>query len=546
MTQIPVSLARRLTVLTMTVLLAGTAQTSAATTAPTVPLTPCVSTDNGDPVLRGVALDHRVLDTRDHAHALHVTVRARDTGGPGPAVGLAGGSVGLETDEGAFVSRRLHAGPDGTWKAAFSFPSHVGTTKWFLSASLVDQAGNTTDYSDAELRTLGLPSFVTVRSGPWRSPGFASLRFGRGPVDTRRHDARLPVRAVMTAWVPVGRVSLTASDGHGHHATATLRQVPRRPRVLRGHWLIQRFQTTRSWRVTSGVVTSTSPDFAFLVGAAELLRAGAHAFRVVSGPDDATAPTLLSFGSTPAQVDVTDSSQGITSTLVATDARSGVARVTLTHFLAQDPFEFRRVTSLHLTSGRGGHGTWTGTDVLEPCDASAGVWKTEIDAWDVSGNHLRLKPGDLDARGWPSLTSVVGADHVLGFPSASTDDRLAVTVRFPEPVTGIDEASVTVFQSPQMINDFEWSEPGPPVAGSWACQDALGDATDCATGTVTIAVFTVSGTGPWDSVELNPDHQLSVRDLDGNPFDHSTVEVVDNSFRDRARTLPGPDRRSPR
>jgi hypothetical protein len=39
---------------------------------------------------------------------------------------------------------------------------------------------------------------------------------------------------------------------------------------------------------------------------------------------------------------------------------------------------------------------------------------------------------------------------------------------------------------------------------------------------VRIATFTPSSTKGFDEIEVNPDQQLAVRDLAGNPNDHDT------------------------
>jgi len=538
------SLGRRLTVLSKTALLVATAQTPpAGARAPLdVVLSPCYSSDNGSPVLQRLTLDHRRLDTRRHAQTLHVTIKARDTGGPGAAEGMTGGGVGLETDEAEWVARPLRRAKSGDWVATFNFPRHLYDQRWYLSVWLADAAGNTSGYGSGRLSERGFPDAVRVRSGRAEPLRLASLHIDRGRVNTRQHAARVHVRATMASSQRVQRLELRAGDRKGHKAVASLRPVRGKPHLLRGSWLVPRFQTSGTWRVKPSVLVTSFPYREFDLGTSFLRRVpGRKSFRVVSGPDDSRSPAVTAYDQGPDHVDVSTSAQDILSKVGAEDARSGVAGVTVTHYLRQDPYGFHTRTRLHRTAGTSQDGTWSGAAVLTPCGTTAGQWRTSVGVRDGSGNTTHLDPAALQSRGWPWATSVTGADHRLGEVFASTQDRATVDVTFAEPVTGIDPSSAYVFAAPDRVSDFEWSDPGPPVAGTWACQDTAGAPTDCATGSVKRATYAVTGTGSWDTLGLNPDHILSVRDLSGNPFDHAWIEIRDESQRAQPRAAgPSP------
>jgi hypothetical protein len=536
------SLGRRLTVLSTTALLVATAPTqpAGARTAGDVPLSPCYSSDNGSPVLQRLTLDHKRLDTRRHARTLHVTIKARDTGGPGAAGGVTGGRVVLETDEADWVDRPLRRTESGDWIATFNFPRHLYDQRWFLGGWLEDAAGNSSGWGYRDLDRLGVPDAIRVRSGRGEPLRLASLHIGRGRVDTREQAARVHVRATMASSQRVRSLELRAGDGRGHKAVASLRPVSGKPHLLRGSWLVPRFQTTGTWHVKPSMLVTSFPNWEFDLGPSFLRGVpGRKSFRVVSGPDDARSPAVTAYDQGPDHVDVSTSAQDVVSTVGAEDARSGVARVTVTHYLRQDPYGFHTTARLHLNEGTPEDGTWSGAAVLTPCGTTAGQWRTSIGVRDGSGNSTHLGPAELQSRGWPWMTSVTGADHRLGEVFASTQDGATVDVTFAEPVTGIDPSSAYVFEAPEQISDFEWSDPGPPVAGTWACQDAAGAPTDCVTGRVKGATYAVTGSGSWDTLGLNPDHVLSVRDLMGNPFDHAWIEIHDESQRAQPRA-PGP------
>lgn len=64
------------------------------------------------------------------------------------------------------------------------------------------------------------------------------------------------------------------------------------------------------------------------------------------------------------------------------------------------------------------------------------------------------------------------------------------------------------------------------MAGTWACKTVGGVTTSCATGQVRTASFTPTSSFTASTnhyIELNPEHQLGVTDLAGNPFDRYTM-----------------------
>ena len=85
-----------------------------------VPLSPCVDPDNTRPVVTGATLSKTSADTTAGADAVDVTVTASDSGGPGPASGVASVSLQLAGSPGTFATprtvRMVDAG-GGSWSA---------------------------------------------------------------------------------------------------------------------------------------------------------------------------------------------------------------------------------------------------------------------------------------------------------------------------------------------------------------------------------------------------------------------------------------------
>lgn len=494
-----------------------------------VPLTDCVSDDNGAPVIKRLTMNRRVVDVRRHARTWRVTIAAKDTGGPGAASGTVGGGVSIETAlgrrDGPTAERPLKPAPDGTWKATFRFPRRIGTESWYLGVRLDDAAGNSAYYPPNKIPDLGFPDAMRVRSQPRQSWGFTTLRYGAGPLHLGTKPGQMQVTARLSGTLPVSRILLRAGDTNGHHATAVLRRAPGAARTFKGAWTIPAQQGTATWHPRSATVIITLPSEWWDFSGKQLRRAEVrHGFRVI-GPRDSSQPRVTGYDVSPTQVDATTSNQTITPTVTATDIGAGVSRVTV-RMHPRNLYGISARAELHRTAGTPANGTWTGSLVFKPCKTTAGPWVTDVTVWDAAGNRRpTLHPRDLTAQGWPALVHVLGPDHTLPAVNFSSPDGVVATVTFDDDVTGIDTDSAIIYRGPYQISDTDWSDPGPPAEGTWSCQDATATVTDCATGLVRTATFTATKVGDWDTLMLNPEHVLAVRDTAGNPYDHTTFGI---------------------
>ena len=76
------------------------------------------------------------------------------------------------------------------------------------------------------------------------------------------------------------------------------------------------------------------------------------------------------------------------------------------------------------------------------------------------------------------------------------------------------------------MRHYDYPDSGPILPGTWTCATGTGAATSCATGDVRKATFDpTADLTEFESyvMELNPEHQLAVTDLAGNPFDRAQL-----------------------
>ena len=176
---------------------------------------------------------------------------------------------------------------------------------------------------------------------------------------------------------------------------------------------------------------------------------------------------------------------------------------------------------LQRTSGTALDGTWTGSSTVLRCFSSPGTWLASVTIVDVAGNTKTLDSAALAAMGLPSQLTVQATDHVVPKvtgPSSATPTG-NIILQFNENVNGINGASATLRES-------SFPNPGPVLAGTWTCRTGANVATNCATGQVRKATFNpTANLENFTSyeMELNPEHQLAVTDLAGNPFRRTRV-----------------------
>jgi hypothetical protein len=468
-------------------------------------LSPCVTPDNGVPVVRDVTLSTAAVDVTDAARRVNVTMRVADTSGPGPATGVRHVSVALAPPRGVpELPLELERRDDGTWATEVTVPRGAPEGDYaFRNLRVLDHAGNEPaeehrDLALARAPFAGTVLHVTSRSPDTEPPTVRAVTVGPHRVDTRRR-AR-PVRVVAQVRDDVSGTASVVAGLRGHD-----RQLSVRLHERDGEWVGTATIPRRlgaepdRWRIRSLSVVDRVGNRSFH-DRDELAALGRTSFRVTSGPRDRAEPRISSARFGPHDVDVRVERARVRFVVRAGDRGSGIASVR-----AGVPGHW---VTLRRTAGTARSGTWRGSIVLRPCSRHLSSSQVRVVALDQDWNEvdqgigrLRMKANDtepprarLPETVWPSTGPV----------------RLA----FDEPVHGITAESVTV-------RKYDYPFLGAPLDGSWTCAAGDGRPGDCVSGAVRTASWTPAGPLPAGSeflVELNPSGILDVTDLAGNPF----------------------------
>ena len=409
----------------------------------------------------------------------------------------------------------------GKWVATVAIPrwTHGGTWK-VNTLSLGDKDGNYAYWSSTDLDGLGFPTTLPVTATPDdTAPKLTGFTLSPRSVDTRSATRTVTVTANATdGQSGIAQIFASASEpGTSHRSYASLTKVSGTTSTYRGKMTIQRWQTNGTWHVDyvqlSDKVGNSNTQSYTQLGTAGFRRT----FGVVSGTDT-SKPTATSFARTPASVDVRTANKSVTVTVHAKDTGSGLGYAYATFSNASGATAY---VSMRLISGTTKNGVWKGTGTILRCSAFPGTWSARLVMGDLAGNQRMYEPSALAAKSWPSKLTVQAGDHIPptvdGPSSVGPTDNIVLT--FNEAVNGINADSVT-------LRRYDYPDSGPILPGTWTCATATGAATSCATGSVRKATFDpTADLTEFETyvMELNPEHQLAVTDLAGNPFDREQL-----------------------
>jgi hypothetical protein len=481
-----------------------------------VPASACfASQDNGDPELKTFDVSPHSVDARTAAQVVRFSATAEDTGGPGAASGVVGGTVYVSFDDSGNFSLSAPLEPDGKGSLVGTLtilPAYATATR-YLSVGVTDAAGNGTTYSTEDLETMGMPTTFTTTTTPDAAPpAVRTVRFSSTIVDTRRHARVLTVRiratddsgvAAMRIWLwgssvrhSGGRMALTSGTPKDGVWVARLR-IPRWQGNSVAKLAVEMSDLDNRWR-------NYGPKRLAAIGQRGTVR-------ILSRTDPAP-PTVRLRSVRPGTVDVRTGKQTATVLVRVRDRGSGVRSVQMT---VSGPNDSTFDGGLRLTrvAGTRYDGVWRGTIEFAPC-RPAGSWDVTVFAWDQhDGSYLAL----------PQLT-VVNGDVVRPTAELTGDSSQVrrsgpLTVQFSEDVVGVDGDNTWV-QVGYDQRGRGGSDPT-PVPGTWTCKDAAAAVVDCLAGPVRTAAFTPAApmaAGTNHTLVLNPEHHLGLTDLAGNPY----------------------------
>jgi hypothetical protein len=478
-----------------------------------VALNDCAGSDNGDPVVTGLELSPRTVDVTRGAKVVTIAVNAEDTGGPGPATGIA--AVSARLGSGPSTSTSLRAVSPGRWEGRFRLaPGGRLTGTQPVSVSLLDRSdgGGVTVTSD-ELAAAGLPHELRVkdRNAPdRRRPQLVAMSLSRTSVDTRARERTVVVRARLRdalSGVGGGLVSSEVGQARLRLASGSRADGEWKARLTVGRWV-----GTRTARIYVVRVFDRAGNRHHYTTTGLQRRGLPHRFDVVARTDDGPpSPTLVS--APPATLDVRTADVSFPVRFRVVDDASGVAAVRGLVVGVEGSPSAGPPAPLSRVTGSARDGVWEGTVTVSRCLATTGDWFLQARATDVRGSfRTRTFTG--------APVAVTASDRSPAYPVrggvVTWGPPTQLRVDFAEDVVGLSATSAVLRRT-----TFRPTHRVETVSGSWTCQDASGSPSDCVTGPVRSAVATLGqqpAAGASYDVVLNPEHVLDVRDLAGNPY----------------------------
>jgi hypothetical protein len=462
----------------------------------------CVSSDHGLPEVTALSFTPSSADVRERAAQVEVSVRATDTGGPGPASGVQAVSVQLYAPAGGPLLGTDTVGllldSDGTWRGSLTIPRGVEPGQWRPTVLVRDNVGGVRLLDPEALAEAGLSTGIDVVSAPDRdTPVLTGLHLSGSRVDTTNRPRRVAVTAHLSDATTTVVRAFVLAQGARITREARLHPVAGTTDDWAGTLVIPRWAGRRTTLQLSAFSVDEAGNRTWSTSGA--LRAAGQPWRIrVRSRADHAGPTATVLRLRPAAVDVRSGPRRVRLVVRVRDDRSGVAAVAPTLQLRDGPaldIPVRRVT------GTRRDGVWRGSVVVPSC-AVSGAWSLWL--------RTRDRSGLVSSHVTHDAVRVRAGDHVAPRAERVADDGGQPAFRFTEDVVGISTRAAYLVTSGLAHTRLE---------GTWNCRNRHGAAVDCAAGPVRLATYRVTEgapTGPVDLV-LNPEHVLDVLDLAGNP-----------------------------
>jgi len=474
-----------------------------AAATPAVPLSECAQSDNGDPQLTAFSVAPAVVDVQRRPARVTFSARVADTGGPGPASGVArvivdaaDRMVELAWVDGDLWQRTQRLTP-GQWGG-----SRTGSVR----LEIFDRAGNRAIVKPDGVQAAGGPPTLTVRSPVDAvGPRLRSFWLSLTSVDTRRRTRSIQVRARVTdALSGVRNVYVQGLARRGMVETWLSRTSGgARDGVWTGTLVVPRWIGTGPLDVT--VKATDRAGHRRPVRPRRLKSLGWPSRIDVTSRSDRTRLEISDVVVSPSAVDARTSDVAVRVSVRAKDEGAPVTGGYLTLEPSGVPV-FRRTSALAtLTGGSPRDGVWSTELVLPRCQAVTATWNLRIQMHGMGRNSRTVaRAASVPVSAMDTVMPVVSP-----YFARQPADR-PLTIAFSEPVTGVSAASAQVSEY----------RSGSPVPGDWACQDLAGAPTPCdGTAVRSAALATTQQLQPGFlySVRINPPGNLDLRDLAGNP-----------------------------
>lgn len=458
------------------------------------PLNDCHVNDNGDPAISSLKFSTKTIDVRKKSKTLVATAKLSDTGGPGKASGISSAQLTLYSTDGGYLWGSFRK-KSGSWVARIPIPKGQKPGDYQASVYVGDRASNDLYRPYEDL--VGFDRSLTVRSVHDTSrPALKRLNFASTKVNTKKKAKKVRISAVV-GDKGSGVSNVTVQLMHKDRSLYAF--LTRKKGMYVGTLQVPKWMGVGTYKATATVYDHVGNYRQYSYKALGPVK-GDRKMRIVSRKD--SSRPVIGKPSHVKSVDVRTKSKRVTVTVRLKDKGSGVHYA----YAYLDGGGYSGA-ALKRVKGTPRNGVWKGSMRIDECASTPGRFDLQVSAADAAGNHRAREATKLRVR---------ASDR--GTPWAEVEDPSAagpVVLSFDEDVNGLTTTTAVIRQ-----NTFDGTTP-PPVAGTWACETASGGPTSCQTGAVRTAKFTPAT--PFEmygyyEVTLNPEHQLGLTDLAGNPF----------------------------
>ena len=283
--------------------------------------------------------------------------------------------------------------PSGAWSILYVFVADAQFNTLFLDSAGIAAAGFTNTTVQVSSTADTVPPVLTAFS------------FTPATIDTTAASTNVTVNFTLTddfAGANFFQVTFVSPTGNSSQ-TASKSLTPGTSVSDSVTLTFPRFSEAGNWTVGS-VFASDAAGNTLVLATADLIARGFSTTLAVTSTSDTTAPTLTTFGFTPASINVTGAPATVTVSYQVADDLSGA---TTMQAIFTSPSNVTQTASATFTASTSASGT---VPVIFPKGSEDGIWTvTSVFLSDASGNTVALGTADLIAKGFPTQLTVTNA-----------------------------------------------------------------------------------------------------------------------------------------